>query len=377
MRFAGHALAIRIILAMTLATTFASAFPAGASARKLTLNPPDLSPTFPNDTGAIATTAVGQQTGVYWSFEYPQNWQIDSNAKVYLVSVAHVSDPTNCSQTPGAILIYTEQSTGSGILNLSYSFTWPNNATIAAGGQYYAVCLHPTHATGAGADVYSYDGGPLDNTNKTVYRVLSDLDPIISVSPTSVYDGQTVTVTGRNWKYYYYPDLQNGGTSVLLVQYPSSQTYRYVETVIPQVDHSTGNFTVQFHIHETPGDYFVCVGNAFFTGYSVGGGVKVRVLSGSPPTGEGGSGGGSGGATPTATAAMTATASAGSSATATTNTPDGASQPKGALRKAQNGSQADTIGWITLIVAVLFSLAAIAGATIYVLRRRRATGLRD
>lgn len=275
--------------------------------RPLTLvPPPQLSPTFPHDTGAIATTAVGQDTGVSWSFDYgaagwntTEMWPVD----VDLVAVTHVSagQETLCSKASGATRVYQEPgnagSTG-GTENLSLGFDWPAAATAAAGGgPYYAVCLHQEAPTPT-PDVYSYTGGTLDQTNTTVYKVLNDVAPRITLSTSAAYDGQTVTVSGTNWKYYYYADLSNGGTNVLLVQYPYANAYRYLDAVTPTVDLNTGNFTVTLHLTEAPGTYFVCVGNNWFHRYhpTLGQGLKLQILAGAPPSGSGG------GTSPSATA---------------------------------------------------------------------------
>lgn len=372
MRISGRALTLRALMAALLIGAGALALPGHASAHTLTVNPPQLSPTFPGDTGKIATTAVGQDTGVFWSFDYPSTWQTSSNVEVYVVSVANVTSPGACSQAAGATRVFTDQATGSGIENLSLGFTWPASATIAAGGQYYAICLHPTNSTSAGSDMYTYDGGTLDNNNTTVYRVLNDASPTARVSATTVYVGQTLTVTGSNWKYYYYPDLANGGTSVLLVQYPTTQTYNYAATVKPQVDPNTGDFTVQLQITEAPGTYYVCVGNAFFKAYAVGGGIKVQVLSGgAPATGGTGGGGGTSVAAATATPRATGTAATQPQATRTLSSVTAAGGIGDNTRST--GSRPNSGGTITWFGSIGLALMALAGVVFFYWRRRALT----
>ncbi len=65
-----------------------------------------------------------------------------------------------------------------------FNFTWP----AAAGSGMYSICAYNT-----------VDGLPVGNIDDGPFSVLSSAKPSVAVSRTSVAQGETITVTGKNW----------------------------------------------------------------------------------------------------------------------------------------------------------------------------------
>lgn len=387
-----HTLAAVLILLMCWAATapVAAASPARslASSTLPAGSNVQLTPTFPAHTGDVPTTSVGQPATFQVSIPdsscgnpcwLDQGYPID----VYIVEVSHMGAPASCAQSAAALKVSRLFNGAAGVLAVSDGFTWPAAATSTAfGSPWYALCVHvevpqsssfypkPDYATGAAPDEGS----------NAVYKVIWDRAPTVTVSPSSVAQGQTVTFTGHNWVPVYNdsstPDPTTAvGASINQYVMSSHDTIRYASGW-PQVS-ATGDFTISFHITASypPGQYLACVGSERVLTYCDGGGTGVPFQIVAAPSG-GGSSGGTGVAngaigTPTPTAAATTGAVQSTPAVAT---------PSGASASGTPSQSADWlrtnlgVSWesvIAILVTVLVLGAIVATAAVLLSRRRQ------
>ena len=121
----------------------------------------------------------------------PANWVVGGNADLWLYRVQNeAAGDHTCSGTPGAIHIGAMpslSSSGGSTLN----FIWPAAANDSAGPDFGA-CVHQSGAPAA----YEFS---TDLDSFQYFRVLTHAPATLSVSPTVVHRGDTITVTGSNW----------------------------------------------------------------------------------------------------------------------------------------------------------------------------------
>lgn len=269
-------------------------------------------------------------------------------------------NPSICSQSPVLVASgLTVSSTGS----FAASFLWPTGTSVGD----WSVCAYT--ATGG-----ALPGG---NTDNTAFSVTSPYPPTVSVSPTTVLPGTTVTVSGHGWL-----PAQN----MITVRIESCVSCQPIASYGNASSASDGSFSVPLTIPANAafGSYLVWAGGSAIpvdTGTS---GPHLTVASSLTPT-----------ATPqpkatatprptahptatptarptahpTATATATATGVIGSlsSATATPAHPASgiAVDPQ---RQASSGSSL----WLYGALIALIALAAGIGGGIYYFRRRTA-----